>query len=486
MLIGGADMNYIDNICNYIEDNSLRFIDISDQIWEYAELGFDEYKSAELISSVLENEGFEVSRGIAEIETAFVGSYGKGTPVIAILGEYDALPGLSQKRAIAEKLEEESKGNGHGCGHSLLGAGSLAAVLAVKNYIQSSGMAGTIRYYGCPGEEYGSGKTFMTRAGCFDDVDIALCWHPSDTTGIFGMRTLANLSVRFKFEGVTAHAAVTPHLGRSALDAVELMNVGANYLREHIIPEARIHYAITNSGGNAPNVVPDHAEVLYYIRAPKVHQAKEVYNRLINIAKGASLMTDTKYEVISSQGLSDYIPNKTIGEVLHSSLMKVGSPSFNENNYNLATDFMKTLSTQEIMNSIKQVHFFQGEEVAKKMGKRILYDFVGPYIHSNKHLPGSTDVGDVSYVVPTAQLGVTCCAFGTSPHTWQFTAQAASDIGYKGMLTAGKAMGVAAVEILHNPSLVGIAKQELVEETRGEYLCPIPKEITPDCVKKYL
>lgn len=468
-----------EKVCEYIEEKSDLFIEVSDKIWEYAELGLKEFNSAEVICDALEKEGFFVEKGLAGIETAFVGSYGEGNPVIAILGEYDALPGLSQKEASYVKEEIKKGGNGHGCGHNLLGAGSLAAVVGVKDYINKAGIKGTIRYYGCPGEENGAGKTFMTREGCFDDVDIAFCWHPSDINCAWGISTLANLSVYFKFKGKTAHAAAAPYLGRSALDAVELMNVGVNYLREHIIPDARVHYAITNPGGHAPNVVQDEAEVYYFIRAPKVYQAQEIYDRVCDIAKGAALMTGTKCEIDFGEGLSDYIPNKVLGDILDKNFKKVGAPNFDEEDLRLANKFRETLNESDIKNSLSQVNLFQGCEITKKMEHKILSDIIGTQINLEKVMPGSTDVGDVSYVVPTGQIVVACNTLGTPVHTWQFTAQSASSIGYKGMLTAGKTMGIAAVDVLLDSEIVENAKKELEQKTNGEYICPIPKYVKP-------
>lgn len=477
-------MNKKEKICKCIEDKKDLFIEVSDKIWEYAELGFLEFKSSEVICSALEKEGFDVKKGLAGIETAFVGTYGNGQPVIAILGEYDALPGLSQMGASYVKKDYKEGGNGHGCGHNLLGAGSLAAAVAVKEYMEETGISGTIKYYGCPGEENGAGKTFMTREGCFNDVDIAFCWHPGDVTSVWGIGTLVNLSAYFKFKGITAHAAAAPYLGRSALDSVELMNVGVNYLREHIIPDARVHYAITNPGGSAPNVVQDQAEVYYFIRAPKVYQAQEIFDRVCNVAKGAALMTGTNCEIIFNQGVSDYIPNKVVGEVLHKNLIEAGTPDFDENDFKLAEKFRETLNQSDIKNTLYQVQLFQGLETAKKMETKVLSDLIGPFIHIEKPMPGSTDVGDVSYVVPTAQIIVACSALGTSTHTWQFAAQASSTVGYKGMLAAGKAIGMAAVDILLNPEIINDAKRELKEKTRGEYICPIPNHIKPDMIKR--
>jgi aminobenzoyl-glutamate utilization protein B len=473
-------MNKKEIICGCIEAKKDIFIDVSNRIWECAELGFLEFKSSEILCSALEKEGFAVEKGLAGIETAFMGSYGSGHPVIAILGEFDALSGLSQEKASEVKKEYSKGGNGHGCGHNILGAGSLAAAIAVKEYIKETGIKGTVRYYGCPGEENGAGKTYMAREGCFRDVDAALTWHPQDTTSIWGVSSLANLSVFFRFTGKAAHAANAPHLGRSALDAVELMDVGVNYLREHIIPEARIHYAITNAGGTSPNVVQQQAEVYYFIRSPKVYQAQEIYDRVCDVARGAALMTGTKCEILFNQGVSDYIPNKVVGEVLYKNLIEIGAPNFDESDNELAKKFRETLDPDGINSILGQIQMFSGAAAAKEMESKVLCDTIAPFLHLDRvTIPGSTDVGDVSYVVPTAQFIMTCSTLGTLSHSWQNTAQMNSSIAYKGMLTAGKALGMAAVDILLDPETADKAKAELNEKTHGEYKCPIPSNVKP-------
>lgn len=476
-------MNKKQIICDYIEKNKERFIGVSDKIWGYAELGFEERQSAQLLCSELSREGFTIQTGIAGIETAFVASYGSGSPVIAILAEYDALSGLSQERAIPVKKALSKGASGHGCGHNVLGAGSMAAALAVKEYLIRTGTKGTVRLYGCPGEEYGAGKTFMVREGCFEGADIALCWHPSDTTSIWGVSSLANISVYFRFTGKASHASATPFLGRSALDAVELMDIGANYLREHIIPEARLHYAITDAGGSSPNVVQPQAEVHYFIRSPKVPQAQEIYGRLCDVAKGAALMTGTVCEILFDEALSDYIPNKTVGKVLYQNLLEAGPPAFDEQDYALAEAFRSTFDVACIQSSIAQIGYFQGAETANKMAGRALWDGIGTFFHIDAPIPGSTDVGDVSYVVPTAQIVVAASALSTPSHSWQNTAQMSSPIAYKALVTAAKALGMAAADFFQNPQTVEEAKRELFAKTHGEYICPIPANVRPNAIK---
>ncbi len=452
----------------------------SDQIWEYAELGMKEGRSSALLCRLLRENGFAVESGLAQIDTAFMGSYGTEGPVIAFLGEFDALPRLSQERALPVKKEAAERGNGHGCGHNLLGVGSLAAAVALKEYIEREHIPARVRYYGCPGEENGSGKTFMTRDGCFDGVDAALSWHPADSNCILGMGMLVNLAVTFRFRGRSAHAAATPHLGRSALDAVELMNVGVNFLREHIIPEARVHYAITNAGGSAPNIVQDQAEVYYYIRAPRVVQAKEVYERVCDAARGAALMTGTEVDIQFNQGLSDYIPNRTLGQALQKNLEDLGAPDFDSQDRRLAEEFYRTLTPQDIENALNQARMFVGAEFAGRLREKTLMDCCMPFIHTEKAFFASTDVGDVSQVVPTAQVMTACCALGTPGHSWQFTAQAASSLGHRGMIHAAEVLAATAYDLLQDPELIRRAKEELLARTGGVYHCPIPEDLKPN------
>lgn len=463
------------------------FIDVSDRVWEYAETRFEEHKSADIFCKVLEAEGFNVERGIADISTAFVGSFGSGKPVIAILAEYDALSGLSQKPRTDRKEAVIEGGNGHGCGHNLLGAGSLAAAVAVKDWVKKNNIQGTICLYGCPGEEGGSGKAFMAREGVFDDIDIALCWHPFAQNGIFSVGSLANFQVYYRFYGKSSHAAASPHLGRSALDAVELMNVGVNYLREHIIPEARIHYAVTNTGGISPNVVQAKAEVLYLIRAPKTSQVQEIFDRVNDIAKGAALMTQTKHEVVFDKACSNLIPNNTIEEILYENFMEVGPPRFDEDDKKYAKEISATLSDSDINNEMKMINMLTGErgkEIIKNMKEKELSDTILPFVHHGGMLSGSTDVGDVSWIVPTGQVITACCALGTPGHSWQMVAQGVTSIGHKGMLAAGKVLAMTALDILMNPEIVKMAKEELREKLNEKtYKSPIPSHIKPSVIK---
>ncbi|WP_289138542.1 M20 family metallopeptidase [uncultured Brevibacillus sp.] len=462
-------------IAEMIENKRDSFIKVSDRIWEFAETRFEEYQSAELLAGTLESEGFQVERGVGGIQTAFIGSFGSGSPVVAILGEFDALSGMSQKKGQAKEEPLVPGANGHGCGHNLLGTASLAAAVAVKQYMEENNMSGTVRYYGCPGEEGGSGKTFMARAGLFDDVDFALCWHPMGYNSIMAVESLANYQVYFKFRGKSAHAAASPHLGRSALDAVELMNVGVNYLREHIITDARVHYAITNSGGLSPNVVQPYAEVLYLVRAPKVDQVQEIYERVCKIAKGAALMTETEVEIVFDKACSNVVQNETIEQVMYKNFQELGVPVHDEEELKLAKAVRATLTEQERQTA---------ERLSADTPDPDMVSWINPYTGATIPLNGSTDVGDVSWITPTAQCTTACFINGSTLHSWQWVTLGATSMAHKGMLHAGKVMASTAVDMLKNPELIEKAKAELKQRLGNTtYVNPIPEGVMPS-VKK--
>lgn len=469
-----------ERLCKGIEEKGRMYSDISQKIWEFAELGFHEYQSAKLLQDTLEAEGFQVETGLAGIPTAFKGTFGTGRPVVAILGEFDALPGLSQKPGKSTQEKRENTDCGHGCGHNLLGTGSLAAAVAAKDYLKESKGSGTIVYYGCPGEEKGSGKTFMAREGCFEGLDAVFCWHPWDVNGLFSSSSLADICASFIFHGKASHASASPHLGRSALDAVELMNVGCNFLREHVIPEARIHYAITNAGGNAANVVQDTAAVYYEARAPRLRQSFEIFERICEVARGAAIMTGTSYEMVRGDGFSDYIPNKVLGKVLMENFLEAGAPDFDRDDYALAEKIQSTFSDQILHEAVSAVENQHGEYAASEMEGKVLADVILPINPRKTVMPGSTDVGDVSYQAPTGQILTACKAFGTPGHSWQEVSQSGSSIGNKGMLTAAKVMGMAAIDVFRNPQIAEEAKKEFLPAVKDGYHCPIPDEIKPD------
>jgi len=464
----------------WIEEKKELFTNISDKIWAFAETGYQETQSAHLLAESLETAGFSVNRGIAEIPTAFVASYGSDKPVIAILGEFDALPGLSQKIAPSQQ-PIESGGNGHGCGHNLLGVGSLAAAMAVKEALDAGDVQGTIRYYGCPAEENGSGKAFMARAGVFDDVDLSLTWHPGMFNGSISVNMLSNIKVKFKFHGRASHAAADPQNGRSALDAVELMNVGVNYLREHIIQDARLHYVILNGGGIAPNVVPPYAESLYMIRAPRPDQLKPIYERVLDVARGATLMTGTEMEYAVISGASNLVFNDTIVDVLHEKMDVVPPPTFTEEERSFARDLASTFPKGGgMMEGFAKMLGPNVKQLLANAKEALLLEVIMPAFKKDIALPGSTDVGDVSWVTPTGQIMTTCYAYGTPGHSWQLVAQSGMSIGHKGMIYAGKILALSALKFMQNAELLAKAQSEFADRIKATpYVHLIPEGVKP-------
>ena len=441
----------------WVRANRELLIDVSDQIWQFAELGLEEFKSSSILKKTLNEAGFSVSSNVADMPTAFYADYGKGKPVIGILGEYDALPGLSQKATPFKEVLTEGA-PGHGCGHNLLGVGSLGAVLAVKDAIDLGSISGTVRYYGCPAEETFNAKGYMIREGLFDDVDIAMTWHPGNLNMLNLRSSLSINSVVFKFHGRTAHAAADPQNGRSALDAVELMNIGANFMREHMITDARLHYVITN-GGEVPNVVPAEAEVHYFVRAPQRHQVEELYARLINIAKGATLMTDTTMEIDFLSGMYNTMYTKVVYDVISNSMKKVRAPRFNKADMAFANELKKSIPK----NSLEEYYKFIPPDMME-FGKAVLSQTLNktiiPPMGKGKAGLGSTDVADVSWKVPLGEFGTACQILGSPGHSWQNTATSGMSIGHKGMLTAAKILAVSTLEFMQNPDLVENAIKE--------------------------
>ena len=471
----------------YLDQKQDTLTDVANHIWDYAETAFEEFKSAELLEKVLRENGFQVEEGVGKIKTAFCATYGTGKPVIGILAEFDALSGLSQKAHSAVREPVVENGNGHGCGHNLFAGGSVGAALAVKAYLESNKRPGTVKLFGCPGEEGGSGKAFMAREGVFKGLDIALAWHPQGVNAIFDINFLANYQILYKFKGVAAHAAAAPQMGRSALDAVELMDVGVNYLREHIIPEARVHYAITNSGGFSPNVVQPEASVLYLIRAPKTSQVEEIYQRVNKIAQGAALMTETSVEIQFIKACANVVPNKSLSKAMFDNLKSLKLPEYTPEEIGFANEIAKTVPQSKTREEdlLHRVGTLPPEDFrccVQQLKGKSLCDIVIPFYEDNPsaQMTMSSDVGDVSWNVPTAQVVTTCYAMGTPEHSWQLVSQDRTSIGYKGMMLAAKTIAGTAVDALENPALIEKAKKEFHERLEGEtYRCSIPKDVFP-------
>lgn len=424
-----------------IDDRQEQYFDVATQIWNYAEVGYQEEKSAGLLQQHLSEQGFSIEKGVADIPTAFVGSYGSGAPIIAILGEFDALPGVSQTASpFREKRSEVDAG--HACGHHLFGAGSMAAAIETKEWMEANNIAGTLRFYGTPAEEGGAGKVYLVRAGLFDDVDAVLHWHPANSNAAHAASSLSNKSAKFRFTGVASHAAASPWHGRSALDGVEAMNMMVNMMREHVSADSRIHYVIT-SGGEAPNVVPEFAEVFYYCRHPEMQMVKQNFEWLVEIAEAAAKGTQTKMEYEVIHGLYNVLPNETLSRVVYENLSELGGITYTPE---------ETAYAQQIIES-----FEYASNVSLETAKN-----VAPFKVIRKGNRGSTDVGDVSWTVPTAGLRTATWVPGTSAHTWQAVAAGGTSIGKKGMILASKAIALSAIDLFSSPETLKKAKEELL------------------------
>ncbi len=438
-----------DKMLKTLDSKTQKYGDIAHQIWELAEMGYLEHKSSELLQKTLSDEGFSIKTGVAGIPTAFIAEYGSGYPVIAILGEYDALPGLSQQ-AVPEKKSANAAA-GHACGHHLFGTASSAAAIEAKNWLKKQKKQGTIRFYGCPAEEGGSGKVYMVREGLFNDVDVALHWHPSSQNAASAGAALANKSAKFRFYGTSAHAAGAPERGRSALDGVEAMNAMINMMREHIPQEARIHYVITD-GGKAPNVVPNYAEVYYYARHNRRDVVIDIFDRMVKAAEGAALGTGTTMDYEMIGGTHELLPNLTLQKLMHTNLSKVGGVNYTDEEKQFAEKISASLGAKTL-------------DMARATG-------IQPYKEKARAY-GSTDVGDVSFAVPTVGMGAATWVPGTPAHSWQAVAAGGTSIGTKGMMVAAKTLTLTAIDLFENPETVAKAKTEL-EERRGNDFKYIP------------
>ena len=460
-------------VWEYVEKLEPRFHALADQVWSTPETCYAEKKSMEAHSKELENNGFKVKGNIADIPTAIMGESGTRGPIIAFLGEYDALAGLSQESDLFEEKPINKSENGHGCGHNLLGSAAMQAAVALRDWIIDAGIDGIIRYYGCPAEEGGAAKAFMVREKAFDDVDIAITWHPGSIPGVIRGSSLANCRVDFIYEGRASHAAGSPHLGRSALDAVELMNVGVNYIREHMPEKARIHYAIIDSGGISPNVVQSKAKVRYVVRDETTSKMLKLLERVKKIAKGAAMMTETKVKIKVLAGVSNLIYNPTLGDIMQRNLELLGPPNFSKNEYIYAKKMQATLSRDDIKTAYEQAGI-------EPLNNKPLPESIVSADAPATGIAGSTDVADVSWVVPTVQLWGANYAIGTPFHSWQMTAQGKSSIAIKGMTHAAMIMAGTGADVLLNKMLRKKAWSDLRNQVGQEgYISPLLKNSKP-------
>lgn len=462
-------------ITTWLDQNEPHFTEMADEIWANPEIRFQEFKASKLQADFMEEAGFEITWDIGGLNTAFIAEWrtGQAGPVIGFAGEYDALPGLSQKVQGAP-APIQAGGHGHGCGHNLLGTGALAAAVAVKQWLQETGTPGTVRYYGCPAEEGGSGKAYMARAGAFDDLDAAFNFHPGHANYASKGSCLGVQSMKFRFHGRTSHAGAAPHMGRSALDAVELMNVGVNFLREHVEDKVRIHYVITDGGGTFPNIVPDKAEVYYYVRAHLPAQVQEVVRRVRNIAQGAAMMTETQLEEIVEHGTNCVLNNHALADLQYEAMQEIGPIPFtaeekafaaeiNANNAPGNSDFVARslgLSTNEATESL-----LGGVYASLDEGK----------VHT-----ASTDVGDLSWKAPVSMLHTACWPLNVAAHSWGVVASGGMSIGHKGMMYAAKVMARAALDLFDDPAQLQAVRAEFDAATSATpYIAPIPADKEP-------
>ncbi len=465
-------------ILNHINDQDEKLSYIAQEIWDHPQLALQEEFASRLLAKELAEDGFSLEWGVGQMPTAFVATWGEGKPIIGFLGEYDALPGLSQELSTT-KDPVEAGGPGHGCGHNLYGTACMGSVMALKAAMAQENIKGTIRFYGCPAEETLVGKTFMARAGAFDDLDAALSWHPGSTNLVWNGSSLALNSFKVNFHGVASHAGMEPELGRSALDGVMLMDVGVNYLREHIIQEARIHSVVT-SGGQAPNVVPAYAQVWYFVRAPHRDQVDEIYARLLDMAKGAALMSGTTHDIEFITGCYDVLPNKTLSDLLLEKMQAVNDIKFTEQERAFAKELQATFPEGSVERDFEWMKKSAKGGIAADDLNNPLWEQVLPHSDTPSLMGGSTEVGDVSWITPTGQLTTCCWPLGTPGHSWQIVVSSGSSIGNKGMLFAAKGMALAGLDLLTTPDLLAQAQAEFVQVKNGqEYVTPLPEEAVP-------
>lgn len=443
-----------------VDEKADVFCGISDSLWDEAELSFEEFKAAEMITKILEDEGFTVTRGVAGLPTAFTATYGSGSPRLGILAEYDALSGMSQVACMAKKQSIPGKDTAHGCGHNLFAGGSVAAAFVVKAYIESTGK-GSVTLFGCPGEEGAGGKVFMAREGVFDGTDAVVSWHPECMYMVRTRPALATVEVDYSFEGIAAHAGAAPHRGRSALDAVELMNVGCNFLREHMELTSRVHYAIIDAGGTAPNQVQSHAVVRYLIRAVDSAGVCELHERVNRIAQGAALMTDTTVTAKVTSAFSDLVTIPALQALANETMHDIPVPE---------------ADAEELAygKALQQTFKLTPEQAQRPPFATKVLDPAPPVAHG-----GSTDTADVSWVCPTVQMHIGTSVVGTPGHSWQNVSQNRGSYAKKAMLYAGKAVAGTLLRLIERPEILEQAKKEHLEKTGGKYICPLPKDVMP-------
>ncbi len=467
-----------------LKSREKEIIEISDILWEYAEPYFEEYKSADTLCRFLEKEGFEVKRGVAGMPTAFYASYGSGHPVIGILGEYDALPGMSQ--AAGEITQQSANGAaGHACGHNHIAASTVGGALIAKHYLENANAPGTILYFGCPAEESGSGKTFMVRDGLFKDVDIVISDHSENTNCVRTGSTSGLMELEYTFHGIKSHPAGSPEAGRSAFDAIEIFNICINYLREHIPQRCYIHYAVTYAGGSAPNIIPDLAKGTYVIRATSLAAAKDIARRVDLCAQGAAMMTETSYDKLFIRAGNSMISNEEVELTLQRNFEQEKLPEYTQeeqefgwklfnSNPNFAAMYDDPAGRisekwQSILNKWQREH-----------PQEVYNNILLPHDHNTINAPGVTDLGDVSWVCPTASIFFVAAPKKIPCHSWQFTAGGKSSVAHKGLLMAARVLGASAIDYLSDPKLVKKAQDTFKETLPGEYISPISDEIKPD------
>ena len=452
---------------------------LADFAWAHPEPGFREFECSRSQTEFLRAQGFEVTENVADTVTGYMAQWGQGRPVFAILGEFDALYGLQQRADCAEESPEPGAAMGQGCGHHLLGVGAIAGGLLLRDLLLAHGFGGTVRIYGCPGEESGSGKAYMARDGWFDDCDAALTWHPANFHMVCRGSSQSCIQSYFRFHGVAAHAASAPHLGRSALDAAELMNIGVNYLREHMEDSDRVHYAYANPGGGSPNVVQAFAELRYLIRSTTNPKCEALYERVKDIARGAALMTGTRLEIVFDEGLSNTVPNGTLEAVMDGVFRRIGVPAYSGEEREYALRFKNTFPLEGQLGDVPHA-LADPERLADNIRNSALCDFYVETVPSDRCEMGSTDVGDVSWVVPTVTANVSCYSYGADAHSWQWVAQGKSSIAIKGMLHAGQVIALTGLQLAQHPELLEDARRELERRLAGgRYRCLIPKDVKP-------